>query len=384
MTTKKSVQETIIKGLRKAMPSFVKTRVRDFMKKQMFPEAEWDPGFKSDLLIKEHRVNRMWATREKVLENVRSMVNEHRTVLVGPWFSEVGFEILYWIPFINRIKKEFSIDQDRITVISRGGVECWYREIAGRYIDIFDYLSSEEFRIRNEKRTEGGRKQKQYGITDLDLEILALAGFSIKKKTMAWIHPGIMFKTLNPYWALGMTGLAHLGVEMPLDRDLEFVKFPTVDYDDLFERLPENYIAVKFYYSMAFPENDSNKAFVDNVVQRLTETTHVVVLDTGISLDDHADVGIVSSGRIHSLKHLTNPRNNLDIQTRIISRARAFVGTYGGFAYLAPYYGVRSVSFYSHWHNPNHLFLAFQAFQRLCPGHFTALSVDEVGLMRLV
>jgi ADP-heptose:LPS heptosyltransferase len=38
---------------------------------------------------------------------------------------------------------------------------------------------------------------------------------------------------------------------------------------------------------------------------------------------------------------------NLEIQTEIISHARAFVGTYGGLAYLAPFYGVPSISFYS-------------------------------------
>ncbi len=38
---------------------------------------------------------------------------------------------------------------------------------------------------------------------------------------------------------------------------------------------------------------------------------------------------------------------NLEVQTEIISHARAFVGTYGGLAYLGPFYGVPSVSFYS-------------------------------------
>jgi ADP-heptose:LPS heptosyltransferase len=41
------------------------------------------------------------------------------------------------------------------------------------------------------------------------------------------------------------------------------------------------------------------------------------------------------------------PQRNLDIQTRIIANARAFVGTYGGLAYVAPFYGVPSVGFYS-------------------------------------
>jgi ADP-heptose:LPS heptosyltransferase len=41
------------------------------------------------------------------------------------------------------------------------------------------------------------------------------------------------------------------------------------------------------------------------------------------------------------------PQKNLELQTRIIANARAFVGTYGGLSYVAPFYGVPSVGFYS-------------------------------------
>ena len=29
-------------------------------------------------------------------------------ILVGPWHGEVGFEVLYWIPFLERVKKVFG------------------------------------------------------------------------------------------------------------------------------------------------------------------------------------------------------------------------------------------------------------------------------------
>jgi ADP-heptose:LPS heptosyltransferase len=41
------------------------------------------------------------------------------------------------------------------------------------------------------------------------------------------------------------------------------------------------------------------------------------------------------------------PERNLEVQTAIISRARALVGTYGGLTYLAPFYGVPSIGFYT-------------------------------------
>jgi len=41
------------------------------------------------------------------------------------------------------------------------------------------------------------------------------------------------------------------------------------------------------------------------------------------------------------------PQANLAVQTAVIGGARRFVGTYGGFSYLAPLLGVDALAFYS-------------------------------------
>ena len=40
-------------------------------------------------------------------------------------------------------------------------------------------------------------------------------------------------------------------------------------------------------------------------------------------------------------------RSNLEIQSSIVARAKAFVGTYGGFSYLPPFLGVPSIGLHS-------------------------------------
>ena len=50
---------------------------------------------------------------------------------------------------------------------------------------------------------------------------------------------------------------------------------------------------------------------------------------------------------IHHVDRLMTAERNLELQTEIVSNARAFVGTYGGLAYLATFYGVPSIAFYS-------------------------------------
>jgi hypothetical protein len=47
-------------------------------------------------------------------------------ILVGPWTGEVGFELLYWIPFVRWVCQEYAVDPSRLLVLSRGGVSSWY------------------------------------------------------------------------------------------------------------------------------------------------------------------------------------------------------------------------------------------------------------------
>ena len=51
---------------------------------------------------------------------------------------------------------------------------------------------------------------------------------------------------------------------------------------------------------------------------------------------------------VHGVGDLLRPETNLEVQSAVIAGAEAFVGTYGGFSYLAPLMGVNTVAFYSH------------------------------------
>ena len=76
------------------------------------------------------------------------------------------------------------------------------------------------------------------------------------------------------------------------------------------------------------------------------------------------------------------PARNLHVQSAIVARADAFVGTYGGFSYMAPFYGLPSIAFYS---DPNgfsskHLQMAHAAFERIgAPGLLDVRDVANVA-----
>ena len=301
------------------------------------------------------------------------------TVVIGPWLSEVGFEVLYWIPFLNWAKTYRPFDADRLIVISRGGVADWYRNISPHYLELFDFFTPEEFRQLNDQRiTEG--KQKQRVMSEFDRLILKKVQVNIGRRSVDVLHPMHMYRLFHKFWRSQMS-IAHV------DAFTLFQSMPPIDRSDIAGQLPKQYVAARFYFNDSFPDTSDNRQLVSTILSRLAETTDVVLLNPALRIDDHLDLeSRTLSGRIHHVAHLMSPRTNLGVQTKIISGASAFIGNYGGLSYVAPFYGVNSVALYS---NPDgflmqHLQVALHGFSKLKPGSFTAVdarSLDAVGLV---
>ena len=47
-------------------------------------------------------------------------------IVVGPWLAEVGYEVLYWIPFLRWFWDAHGVPRERLIVVSRGGMEAVY------------------------------------------------------------------------------------------------------------------------------------------------------------------------------------------------------------------------------------------------------------------
>src|SRR4029434_3105503 len=93
-------------------------------------------------------------SQQEALERALAAVRADADVLVGPWTGEVGFELLYWIPFLGWCAPQGPGGR-RMVVVSRGGTASWYRHLTSRYIDILDLISPDEFR----EQTAGKKKQ---------------------------------------------------------------------------------------------------------------------------------------------------------------------------------------------------------------------------------
>jgi glycosyltransferase involved in cell wall biosynthesis len=261
-------------------------------------------------------------------------------ILVGPWISEVGFEVLYWAPFLNWAIKASGLESRRLIVISRGGARPWYQHLAAEYVDVFDLFSVEEYRTGNEERWSERGHQKQFEVTAMEREILDRARKKLGLAEAAVLHPSLMYKLLRFYW------YEKASVRL-LTEHTDYLRL-TIDGDaEVLKDLPQEYVAVRFYFRPSFPDTPENRRFASDTVRTISREVPVVLLNTGLNLDDHEDLDVSGGKGVYRVDHLMTPQQNLELQTRIIANARAFVGTYGGLAYVAPFYGVPSVGFYS-------------------------------------
>jgi hypothetical protein len=57
-------------------------------------------------------------------------------IVVGPWLAEVGYEVLYWIPFLRWFQDAYGVQPGNGSSSCRAA--AWrrrYGELAGTYVD---------------------------------------------------------------------------------------------------------------------------------------------------------------------------------------------------------------------------------------------------------
>ena len=330
------------------------------------------------------RVRRELAFSERVLKRVTTRQQEWRAerardrlarlaagrgdILVGPWTGEVGFELIYWIPFVRWFAGRYGVDPERFVILSRGGAEPWYDGLGRRYVDAFDLVGLDALRAGTAAEEQKHRTLRAF---DRDLIRRARAGLTGAARVL---HPALLHHLLTPFWRreAGTEWATGFGAYRRYNPPPEPPGAP----------LPSRFTAVRFYFSRAFPDTASNRTFVRRTVEALAAQGDVVLIAPRVLVDDHRDAIVPESARVRVVTDLP-PARNLALQTAIIARARLFVGTYGGFAYLAPLYGVPSVTFYSdRTFYRHHLLLAAEIAERVGGGALAALDVADVARLR--
>jgi hypothetical protein len=317
-----------------------------------------------------------YETEWEVEREIETIVGRGQLLVLGPWLSEVGFETLYWVPFLHWMKSAFRLPDDRLIAVSRGGVGSWYAGLAGRYIEIWDDLDPADFARRNAERGLA----KHYEASALDTEILDAVARRIGRHDFDVIHPGLMYRLFTLYWS----GQRAMGF---VDSHTRFTRVtpPSIIDPGL---LPNEYFAVKFYGATSMPDTPQVRAMLRSIVAGLADQLPVVLLDTGLLMeDDHADYPFAGS-RVISARRWMTPQTNLGVQTQVAAGAKAFIGTCGSITWLAPRLGVDTSALFV---NPEwlhaHIAVAMRAYHKLGAGRFAVSdlrALDPAGLGSLL
>jgi hypothetical protein len=328
----------------------------------------------------EHRAFRQDA--EEIDRQIAACASGRGPIVVGPWLAEVGYEVLYWIPFVRWFQDAFGIQPQRLVVVSRGGMESAYGELAGSYVDLLDLSSAEALATRNaERRSDVERGgQKQSGLSQYDTEIVTAVRARVGIGEAAVLHPSLMFRLFRHVWY----------DNLPFDVLWRHTRYVTADRGATMSltassvALPDDFIAVKVYGGPALGTGDATRGLVRDLVAHAAAVAPVVVLEAEHGLDEHRDFDFDGLPGVTSAKTLMAPRTNLGVQLALVARSRYFLSACGGLAWLAPFLGVPTVALYEQDRLlAPHLFVARQAGARAGAAEFTPLDLRGLGRLDL-
>src|SRR5205823_4658102 len=126
-------------------------------------------------------------TEQRVLDRLERMRRGTQPIIVGPWTGEIGFELLYWAPFVRWAVEKFNLPAERLVIVSRGGTAAWYDVAGARYHDVFSVATPDEFRAHTEST------KKQRSVRAFDREVLRRVRRAIGGGAVHVLHPALMY-----------------------------------------------------------------------------------------------------------------------------------------------------------------------------------------------
>lgn len=266
---------------------------------------------------------------------IRRNLAEPGRLFVGPWTSEVGFELIYWLPFLAWLRERYDVPAERLVAVTRGGAGVWYGDVVGETAELFDLVDPETFRARSAERWRDVGGQKQIFLDEWESDLLARLRARGVEAGQGVLHPYLMYALFWAVWqgkapaSLVEKYSRYAALPRPLDQALE---------------LPDDFVAMRFYFRPSFPDTVDNRRLIAGLVERITSKRPVVLLNPRLEIDDHSDWLPEGGEGVLDLGAAMTPSNNLAVQSAAIAQSRAFIGTYGGLSYLAPLYGKPSLA----------------------------------------
>lgn len=273
-----------------------------------------------------------WARRLSLLTFKRYLSRSSRPILVGPWHSELGFEVLYWEPFVAWLLD--GVKKERITGVTRGGAPLY-----PAHVDVFQFLSPRELRAHTYRMSATQQSIKQYRVQPWERRLMERVTDHLQLSARPiWVHPSLMYRFFDDFWK-DRAGLSRI---LPYTQYRPLQKPPKMD------GLPDRYYTVRFYSRSTFPLSPDHRRLAETIVTGLLNRAPVVCLNTPESFDDHIDLPLERRDGVLVISD-ADPTKNLAIQLSAIAHSMGFVGPYGGLQQAALRYQVPSLGLFMAW-----------------------------------
>jgi hypothetical protein len=259
-------------------------------------------------------------------------------VFVGPWVDSITNELVYWIPFVRWVTATYGLPPERLIVLSHGGPSEWYGAIAQRHLDVRTLFSTAELdQWAHRTVPQSEQDPKQAVMPPFDQETLERAARAFELSEHQVLHPSMLFRVMRRLRQ--DRALTHLADVLRHER----VRLPDGKGSERPARLPRSYVAVGLSFTDALPRNDENQRFLTELVTQLAGEHEVVLLDASPPVE----VAIPQSRRVRRLQDVAAGADTAYAQTRVVTHARAFVGSYGDLAVLAASCGIPVRTYHS-------------------------------------
>ena len=193
-----------------------------------------------------------------VERDLARVVSGSEPIVVGPWLSEVGYEVLYWVPFVRWVQSQFRIPPERLVVVTRGGAASWYSDITTNAVELFDLMSPEAYAAGNAQRSVEDRGTlKQFGVSSMDRRIVSDVQQRLGTTGVKVLHPSFLYQLFHQFW------LGHRPSSFLEKR----TKYRLIDAPEVeVPPLPPQFVAVKFYTAASLPPTDTVRRALQSIV----------------------------------------------------------------------------------------------------------------------
>lgn len=295
-------------------------------------------------------------------------------IFVGPWIDGTAHELLYWVPFVRWAAATYGLPSERLIVVSRGGAREWYGSLAGRYLDAPTLFSeAEHAHWMGRTIPQSHQDPKQAVMYPFDREIIERAARAFDVSDYQVLHPLFFFRVLRRLQADGAAG--------HLPQVLSYEPFASSAKPELAVQLPKVYVAVSLAFTEALPSNAENRRLLSELLAQVAADDEVVIID--YPDNSHVLERAKLIGRVRWIAPLATGQNYLDVQTKVMAHARAFVGGFGDLAVLAAFCGVPAYTFHSESIPAEAIGLIRAAGERSGWGRVSVESVEQIERLRL-